>query len=206
MSARIENGLVIGNTYDKYGSNNPIARRLMNGFLQSLSALVNLTNAKTIHEVGCGEGHLSNFINSQKFHVRGTDVSKQVILDAQRSYPDIDFVQKSIYDLEGGTDHADLVVCCEVLEHLENPELALDVLSNLNANSYIFSVPREPIWRCLNMSRGKYLTSFGNTPGHLNHWSTNSFITFIETSFHIEKVLKPLPWTMILCSCKRDLV
>ena len=35
----------------------------------------------------------------------------------------------------------------------------------------LVSVPREPLWRMLNMARGAYWSDLGNTPGHLNHWS-----------------------------------
>ena len=36
-------------------------------------------------------------------------------------------------------------------------------------------MPREPLWRGLNMARGAYLKDLGNTPGHVNHWSKRSF-------------------------------
>ena len=32
-----EDGIVVGNTYDKYGSKNPIVRKIMQGFDDSLS-------------------------------------------------------------------------------------------------------------------------------------------------------------------------
>jgi hypothetical protein len=35
-----------GNVYDKYGTSNPIARRLMDGFLGRLDALVERTGAR----------------------------------------------------------------------------------------------------------------------------------------------------------------
>ena len=35
----------------------------------------------------------------------------------------------------------------------------------------LVSVPREPLWRALNVARGAYLRELGNTPGHVNHWS-----------------------------------
>jgi hypothetical protein len=40
----------------------------------------------------------------------------------------------------------------------------------------LVSVPREPLWRMLNMARGAYWPALGNTPGHLNHWSRRSFV------------------------------
>ena len=52
---QIQEGIVIGNTYDKYGSQNPIVRLLMNGFNAALNGLVEKVDPATIHELGCGE-------------------------------------------------------------------------------------------------------------------------------------------------------
>ncbi len=43
----------------------------------------------------------------------------------------------------------------------------------------LVSVPREPLWRGLNMARGAYIKDLGNTPGHLNHWSRKAFVELL---------------------------
>ena len=53
----------------------------------------------------------------------------------------------------------------------DDPERALDVLAGLARPWLIASVPREPLWRALNLARLSYVGDLGNTPGHLNHWS-----------------------------------
>src|SRR5690606_37775951 len=53
----VEDGVVVGNNYDKYNSRNPIVQQLMRGFEQSLAALVAQVHPREIHEVGCGEGY-----------------------------------------------------------------------------------------------------------------------------------------------------
>jgi hypothetical protein len=63
-------------------------------------------------------------------------------------------------------------------------------------------VPREPIWRLLNMMRGKYIGSLGNTPGHLQHWSTSEFRKFVAPVFNVVEVRTPLPWTILLMQRK----
>ena len=85
------------------------------------------------------------------------------------------------------------------MEHLPDPVGALSVVASLASPWAIVSVPREPLWRGLNMARLKYLGSLGNTPGHLNHWSRRSFVRFLETTFDVVDVRAPLPWTMALC-------
>ena len=108
------------------------------------------------------------------------------------------YVARSIYELDPAEDRADLVVCCEVLEHVERPADALAALRGLGARDYILSVPCEPLWRVLNMARGKYLGALGNTPGHLNHWSRRGFVAFLARGgFRVERCLQPLPWTMV---------
>ena len=63
----------------------------------------------------------------------------------------------------------------------------------------IVSVPREPLWRALNLGRLKYLRDLGNTPGHLQHWSRRSFLSFLERRLEVVAVRSPVPWTMALC-------
>ena len=201
-----ENGIVVGNVYDKYCSQNPIVRYLMRGFENSLQYLVKMTGTRNVHEVGCGEGYWTLRWLQAGYQVRGSDVSKQAIelalINAHGLGLRPEFKVASIYELVSPGDAAELIVCCEVLEHLENPERALKVLKSLASPFLIVSVPREPIWRILNLTRGSYLSDFGNTPGHLQHWSKKAFIEVIQRHFDLVKVLSPLPWTIILAKRK----
>ena len=199
-----ENGIVVGNAYDKYGSQNPIVRRIMQGFDDALSELVEKAKPSSIHEIGCGEGFWVLKWQQLGMAARGSDFSKQAIelAHANASEQGINtelFEVRSIYDLDPGYDSADLVVCCEVLEHLEHPEEGLLALQSITTKNLIVSVPREPIWRFLNMARGKYILDWGNTPGHLQHWSRRGFMNLVSKYFLIEEVKTPLPWTMLLC-------
>jgi len=203
-----ENGIVIGNAYDKYGSRNPVVRWLMEGFNNSLTELVAKAAPKTIHEIGCGEGYWVMQWNQQGLNARGSDFSSQVIELAQANAKDNDlstdaYMQRSIYDLEPDCDSADLIVCCEVLEHLENPEAGLQALQNIASKHIIISVPSEPVWCALNLARGKYILNLGNTPGHIQHWSRSGFVKLVSQYFDIIEVKSPLPWTMLLGQTKK---
>ncbi|SHE68872.1 Methyltransferase domain-containing protein [Desulforamulus putei DSM 12395] len=197
----VQGKTIAGNFYDKYHSKNPITKYLMKGFYNAISDLVLLSGvSQDVHEVGCGEGHLTSFINKLvKTKIRGSDFSESIIAKAQENYRDINFKVASIYSLEENIDSAELVVCCEVLEHLERPEEALVVLSKITRKYCLLSVPREPIWRLLNMARGRYLKNFGNTPGHIQFWTKGSFIRMVRNYFEIVEVRTPLPWTVVLC-------
>lgn len=202
-----EDGIVVGNAYDKYGSSNPIVRRIMQGFDLALTELIDQTRPQTIHEVGCGEGYWVLRWNRQGIEARGTDFSGRVIelaLEnalAEKLSPGI-FETRSIYDIQIERDSADLVVCCEVLEHLEDPEAGLAALQRVVTSHVVLSVPREPIWCALNLARGKYFTSFGNTPGHIQHWSKSGFLKLVSQYFDVIDIKSPLPWTMLLARAK----
>jgi 2-polyprenyl-3-methyl-5-hydroxy-6-metoxy-1,4-benzoquinol methylase len=204
-----ENGIFIGNIYDKYGSNNLVARWIMNGFDNSLSRLISMVRPKTIHEVGCGEGYWVLHWNQQGIEARGTDFSEKIIDIARKNalnkgISPSRFNVRSVYEIKTDADAADLIVCCEVLEHLERPVEALKILQTVVSKYIIFSVPREPLWRVLNMLRLKYLNNFGNTPGHIQHWSARKFVSLVSAYFDIIEIRRPFPWTMVLCQVKEN--
>ena len=202
----IEEGIIAGNYYDKYGTNNPVARLLMKNFFSDVNSLVGISQATETHEIGCGEGHLSRMLAKNNLRVRGSDFSRQVVEKAiaisAKEGIDVPFKAASVYDMNPSVDAAELIVCCEVLEHLDNPDKALAIISQLAKPYLLVSVPREPIWRILNVARGKYLRHIGNTPGHIQHWSRKSFIKFLDQYFDVIDVRTPTPWIVVLCRVK----
>ena len=199
-TSAVESG---GNVYDKYATSNPVARRLMARFLSDLDGLVDRTGAREVHEVGCGEGELAIRLARRGLRARGTDAFPQVLEEARRragtAGVEIDFEATPVERLVPGRDAAELIVCCEVLEHLDDPAQALEVLAGLARPWLIASVPREPLWRALNLARLSYVGQLGNTPGHLNHWSKRGFVRFLTSRFEVIEVRSPTPWTMALC-------
>jgi 2-polyprenyl-3-methyl-5-hydroxy-6-metoxy-1,4-benzoquinol methylase len=200
MSTAVERG---GNVYDKYGTSNPVARRLVAGFMADLDELVRRSGAREAHEVGCGEGELSIRLARAGLRVRGTDAFPRVLEEARERAAaegvEIDFEATAVEDLDPARHAAELVVCCEVLEHLEDPERGLEMLARLARPWLIASVPREPLWRALNLARLSYVGRLGNTPGHVSHWSKRGFERFLSGRFEVVDLRSPIPWTMALC-------
>ena len=199
---KAQDDILIGNQLDKSQLSNPLARRMVAGFDSALMSLIDgLQPAPaSVHEVGCGEGRLSRMLRDHlKLPVRASDFSGELTAEnLARGETNIHYLARSVYDLDPAEDSADLMICCEVLEHVERPAEALAALRKLRARRWILSVPREPLWRALNMARGKYLGALGNTPGHLNHWSSGGFTRFLAAGgFQIDRRLQPLPWTMV---------
>lgn len=199
-----DKGVVVGNVFDKYESRNPLVREIMRRFDNDLAKLVSQAAPTNIHELGCGEGHWVLEWMRQGIDARGSDFSEKVIALARDNAineqldPGV-FSVRSIYEITPEADGADLMVCSEVLEHLTDPRAGLAAIERVASGHVILTVPREPIWRALNMARGAYLSRLGNTPGHIQHWSSRQFIALVEEYFDVIEVKRPLPWTMLLC-------
>lgn len=201
----IVDGIVAGNVYPKYSTRNPIAKFLMDGYLKALDRMVASIDPPSIHEIGCGEGYvISRFANGKRV-LAGSDFSEQVVRKAHQLWDtlNISFKVATVYELTPKGDCAHLVLCCEVLEHLKSPDVAINKLAEIADPYLIISVPQEPLWRILNIMRGKYLLNLGNTPGHLNHWSKAGFLQLLNKQFEILTVETPLPWTMVLCRARK---
>jgi 2-polyprenyl-3-methyl-5-hydroxy-6-metoxy-1,4-benzoquinol methylase len=190
----------VGNYYDKFNTSNPIARRLMTGFMQAFYELYASIEVESILEIGCGEGYMLNAMNQHdNLRLHGFDLDIPLLQDAQINSPISLLSMMDGHHIAYQSYAFDLVVATEVLEHVFYPDKVLAEAQRVSRRYAIFSVPREPVWRMLNMLRGKYWSDFGNTPGHIQHWSTSSFVALVEQYFHVIKVHQPLPWTMLLC-------
>ena len=196
--------MIAGNVFDKYESRNPLIKWLMKRFDATLSELIARANPATIHDAGCGEGFLVVRWNERGIAARGTDVSCDIVETARRlatakGLSPLLFQVRSIYELKSDNDKADLVTCLEVLEHLERPEEALKALRRVVDRHLMVSVPWEPVWRLLNLARGKYIRSLGNTPGHIQHWNRRDIVGFVSKYFDVVDVRLCFPWVVLLC-------
>lgn len=192
-----------------------IGDKLLDGYFNAVkellheSGLANKRNQKfKAIEIGCGEGLSTKRINSflpKNINLEASEYVEHQIPFAKKNNPGLKVTQESIYELKHKKDSFDVVFLLEVLEHLDFPDQGLAELQRVTKNNgyMVLGVPREPLWRTLNMARGKYWNDLGNTPGHLNHWSTKSLVKFVEK--HYGPVIakrNPIPWTLVLA--KKD--
>jgi ubiquinone/menaquinone biosynthesis C-methylase UbiE len=190
-----------GNTYDKYGTRNPLARRVVSRFLREAERAVEETGAKTILDVGCGEGVLTERLarTLPRAQVTGLDIGGAGLeseWDA-RTRRNCAFRAGSVYSLPFEDGSFELVCAFETLEHLERPQDGLAELKRVASRHLVLSVPREPLWRVLNMLSFRYLRALGNTPGHVNHWSRRTFVDFARSAGEVTRIRTPLPWTIV---------
>jgi 2-polyprenyl-3-methyl-5-hydroxy-6-metoxy-1,4-benzoquinol methylase len=197
-----KDGIVTGNTYDKYGSANPVVRRLMGGFQRALDELFDRAQPTSLLDVGCGEGLLVHRWAQRlgEKRVVGIDLEEESIQAgwAEHQAPNLEYRVMQADTLPFTSGEFDLVSAIEVLEHLPDPEQTLSEMARCAERHLLVSVPHEPLWRALNLARGAYVPQLGNTPGHLNHWSKRSFMRLLSRHGEVVEARSPFPWTMLL--------
>ena len=191
-----------GNTYDKYGSSNPVVKRLMAGFHRAVDDLWAKAAPSSVLDIGCGEGVLTLEWAERlgDGRVVGIDLDDPKLRAewAARTRPNLEFRVEEATSLSFRDDEFDMVAAIEVLEHVPDPEATLAEMARVARGRLLASVPREPLWRALNMARGAYLRNLGNTPGHVNHWSKRAFVSLLSRYGTVEEARSPFPWTMAL--------
>jgi ubiquinone/menaquinone biosynthesis C-methylase UbiE len=148
-------------------------------------------------EVGCGEGVIAEKLAQRWKRVAALDLPDAGLRAEWRRRPGPDYVHADGQRLPFADRQFDVVVAAEVLEHLPDPERGLAEMARVSARHLVLSVPREPIFRSCNLLAGRYVKDLGNTPGHLNHWSTRSFVRFVGTIGRVRFVTTPFPWTVV---------
>jgi SAM-dependent methyltransferase len=170
----------------------------MGRFLSTLDALLPASEPACVLEVGVGEGEIAGRVRGRfpAALVTGLDLADDGLGARWR--------QGGLAGTYGDTtrlpfrDHAfELVLAIEVLEHVGDPGSALAEIARVARGDVILSVPREPLWRVLNMARGRYLSALGNTPGHVQHWGRRGFVGLVAGHFEIVEVRQPVPWTVV---------
>lgn len=190
----------------KYEDSGFIAKYLVNNYFKAVKRLLSKTNnVTTAHEIGIGEGLSTLRLDRMVENLSASEYVEELVNIAKKNNPKINIFQESAYQLKYKNSSVDLVFLLEVLEHLDYPELALEELKRISKKYLILGVPREPLWRFLNICRLKYLKDFGNTPGHLNHWSKRSIIRLIEKRYgQVIAVKSVIPWTIILAKKRNN--
>jgi 2-polyprenyl-3-methyl-5-hydroxy-6-metoxy-1,4-benzoquinol methylase len=201
-ATRAADGTPTGNTYDKYGSRNPVVRLLMGGFERNLNDLFVSAEPESVLDIGCGEGILTHRWATELAprRVVGIDLDDPLIAAewAKRRAPNLRFIAQRAEQLPFADGEFDLATAIEVLEHVPDPAHTLAEMARCAARHLLVSVPREPLWRAVNVARGAYLRELGNTPGHVNHFSKHDIVGLCKQHGDVIETRSPFPWTMVL--------
>lgn len=187
---------------------NKVGQKLIDGYFNAVNQLLEtpLKNDRKMKalEVGCGEGYSTQRLRAMlpgTVELAASEYVSALLPPARKRNPKVKIFEESVYELKASDNSLDIVFLLEVMEHLDYPDVALkEIRRALKPGGYmIVGVPREPLWRTINFTRGKYVKQLGNTPGHLNHWSRSGAQRFVKTHFgKAVRTASPLPWTIIL--------
>ncbi len=184
---------------EKHTTQNPINRFFLNNFKQLLLEQAKQLHPDSILDVGAGEGFTLEMFRENKIGKKneGIEYMDDALQLAKKLHPQVKIKKGNIYELPYKANFFDLVVCNEVLEHLEEPKKALKELKRVSKKYLILSVPNEPLFTIQRILRGKNVLRFGSHPEHIQHWSTGAFEKFVKETLVIKDIRTPLPWTMI---------
>jgi len=182
--------------FTKHTSKNPLQRFFIQKFNEKLLKVASDLPIESVLDVGCGEGFTLQKLTDHHIgkKLEGIEYDETAIALGKKVHPNITIKQGDIYKLPYKDNSFDLVICTEVLEHLEDTKKALNELYRVTKKYCLLSVPHEPIFMLVDYARGKTPQSIG----HINHWSRGGFSRFVETKFKVKNIYNPFPWTMIL--------
>lgn len=185
----------------KYSTRNPVQRLLIRRFMAKVIGMFDATAPHaSVLELGCGEGFVSGQLSERQPGTSyvGVDANAGDIANLRAKFPSVEAHEGSIYDLSFLNRTFDVVVCAEVLEHLDDPDAALKQITSVQPRWVILSVPHEP-WFCLsNLARGKNVTRLGNDDDHVNLWGRGGIRKLVSRHFEIDRHETSYPWQILL--------
>lgn len=132
----------------------------------------------SVLDIGCG----SAFKLMKHFrHCRtlGVDVADTCGFLRER-YPDRDWMDADSFRLCDA--EADLVICADVIEHIENPDDFMENLARANWKCLVMSTPDRLLWY------GASTLDLGppSNPHHYREWTGHEFRAWVQRFFEVE--------------------
>jgi SAM-dependent methyltransferase len=188
--------------YQKYGTKNPLMRRVIERFMGRIGEHVEVIQPNRIVDLGCGEGFtvLSLRERNLRCEYLGLEKSLPALEIARTQAGKERFEQADIMQRQPERGWADLAICLEVLEHLDEPGLALDQIATWTNGKALLSVPWEPWFQMGNLLRGKYPRTLGNHPEHVQRFTVQTFRSLVLKYFETVEMDTCFPWIIAIAS------
>jgi len=145
---------------------------------------------KNLLDAGCGSGIMLNAVSSLGINLTGVDFSWKSVEFAKKYLADFspDIIQSEIENTGMPDDSQDLILCCEVLEHVELCK-AVEALNHfykiLKPGGYLYiTVPnKKSLWPVLEkfLDMTKLVPQLNNTQ-HIMEYSLGKMKSLIENS------------------------
>jgi len=145
-------------------------------------------------DVGTGEGFATERTVPRGVTVVGVEYRHGKIRAAMQRLDDIAGVVADAGMLPLRSASAPVVTCIEVLEHLTEPEVAVEELARVTRGHCVVSVPWEPVFRLGNLGRGKNVRRLGNDPEHVQQFNPARLMRLLEPRFGDVSVRRCAPW------------
>lgn len=148
-----------------------ISKHWFFAWIEKLDQYIPLKRGKgrTVLEIGCSIGAVSNILTNRGFKVWATDISAYAVENAKKLTPKAHFSVVDILKKIDLKQKFDLIICFEVVEHLKNPKLGIknmyDVLQN--GGKMVISTPYPHSWNY-------------NDPTHINLKKPEEWIKIME--------------------------
>ena len=121
--------------------------------------IAEIAEGRTVLDVGCGSGEGLKLLSGRAAHALGID------LDERLRRPDVNVEIKSVEDMPDKS--FDIVVCLDVIEHVEADRALLDQL---------FRVAREAVF----ITTPNYAWSFNRNPYHVREYTPGRFARLFD--------------------------
>src|ERR1700755_2576753 len=109
---------------EKHTTQNPLSRFFLNNFTQLLLEQAKQLKPESILDVGAGEGFTLEMFRKNNIgkKLEGIEYMDDALKLAKKLHPQVKIKKGDIYKLPYQANEFDLIVCTEVLEHLDEPE------------------------------------------------------------------------------------
>lgn len=170
--------------YEDYHKNTSVQHKIIkeNHFTYKLVIpVINeyLQSKKTVLDIGCGGGSLSMYMAAKGNKVLGIDISIHAVLAAQKSAKFMDLKNLSFKAMEFPNeipiDTYDFIFCSEVIEHLENDNLALKKMYQLLKPTGILIITTPS--KNAPMYRLGLANEFDKRVGHLRRYTLEELVS-----------------------------
>lgn len=138
-----------------------------------------------IIDVGCGSGYK---LMKYFFHKDTVGIETEPCLSFLKSkYPSRVWINSGEPEksFEFSNLSCDILICCDVIEHIINPNNLIEFLSNIDFKYLIISTPDRNILRYMEGYGDKAWQGPPVNPAHVREWTMNEFDNYISKSFNI---------------------
>ncbi|HLK29514.1 MAG TPA: methyltransferase domain-containing protein [Puia sp.] len=132
---------------------------------------------QSVIDVGCGSAYkLVNYLGSYK--TLGIEVG-ETLKWLKKNYPEHQWL--SFEEADPSLLQFDVVICSDVIEHIDNPDTLLEFIKKIDCKEIILSTPeREAV-------AGKNDYGPPENPAHYREWNAEEFKNYISKYFVIEE-------------------